>query len=299
MKIPKLRAALTPVLTPVLTLALAALVLVGAPACKKDKDKPNDSTDEPGLLAEDGTDANIAETDTEVVTSSLISAATSSGSLSLASTGELDADGIGTREIGDGAKALYFPRGCLTVTNVAPTLAEPGKVTYVFNACAGPNGIFRINGTIVATYRARSGVLVLDITGNELRVNRAVVDWSAHAEVTANGTAREMKWKGQLAGVTARGKEFSRTNDKIITWRTDERCFGLSGVSEGNVRGRSLRTEIANFRRCQGACPEAGGTIKITNLDANLSIEIAFDGTNRATYTGPRGTTTFALACER
>lgn len=271
---------------------LGVLVL-GASACTKDEDpKPADSTDDPALLAEDGTDSSVAEIDAELVTSSLISPTQSGGSLTLASTDELGADGAGTQNIGDGAKALYFPRTCVSVTADQPTRT----VTYAFDSCTGPNGIFRINGTIKATYTTSPGLLVLDLVGTHLQVNRAVVDWSAHAEIKANGTEREMTWKGSLSGTTGKGKTFSRTNEKVVTWRFGERCYAVSGVSEGKVRDRYLRTEITGFRRCQGACPEAGGKITISN-ESKLKVEITFDGTRRATYSSPKGTTTFDLAC--
>jgi hypothetical protein len=262
--------------------------------CKKDDAKPNDTTaDEAQALAEDGTDSAVAETDTEVVTSSLVSATAAGGSLTLASTGELGLGGVGTAGLGDGAKALYFPRGCLTVT---PDAAAQ-TVTYAFASCAGPNGIFKLTGTIVATYATAPGKLTLNLVGNDLLVNRATVDWTATAEVTNTGADRAMHWKGALSGTTARGKTFSRTNEKSVTWRFGERCFGVSGVSEGNVRDRYLRTEIADFRRCQGSCPEAGGRITISN-DKKLKVELLFDGTSHATYTTPKGTTTFDLACQ-
>ena len=83
-------------------------------ACKKDDAKPNDTVaDEAEALAEDGTDSVVAETDIEIVTSSLVSATATSGSLTLASTNELGLGGVGTAGFGDGASALYFPRGCL------------------------------------------------------------------------------------------------------------------------------------------------------------------------------------------
>ena len=128
-------------------------------------------------------------------------------------------------------------------------------------------------------------------------MNRATVDWTATAEVTNTGADRSMHWKGALSGTTARGKTFSRTNEKTVTWRFGERCFGVSGISEGTVRDRYLRTEVTNFRRCQGACPEAGGRITISN-EKKLKVEILFDGTSRATYTSPKGKTTFDLACQ-
>lgn len=275
--------------------ALTGLLVIVASACKKDggTTTPDPATEDPQALAEDGTDSAAAEIDAEVVTSSLVSATPSSGSLTLASTSDLAGGGLATAGIGDGAKALYFPKGCLTVTSddAAKT------VTYDFADCAGPNGIFRIRGRVVATYATAPGMLTLNLVGNDLQVNRSTVDWTAHAEISSAGLAREMHWQGTLSGTTARGKTFSRTNTKDVTWRFGERCYGVSGVSEGKVHDRFLRTEITDFRRCQGACPEAGGKITISNA-AKLKVEITFDGTAQATYTTPKGSVTFDLACK-
>ncbi len=274
--------------------ALASLLVVGATACKKDEPTPATNLGEdPQALAEDGTDSAAAEIDAEVVTSSLVSTTPSSGSLTLASAGDLSGGQLGTATVGDGAKALFIPKGCLTVTG-----DEAAKtVTYDFADCAGLGGIFRIRGRVVATYMTAPGMLTLDLVGNDLQINRATLDWTAHAEITGAGLQREMHWQGALSGITARGKTFSRTNTKTVTWRFGERCYGVSGVSEGKVRERFLRTEITNFSRCQDACPESGGKISISN-EAKLKVEITFDGTSRATYTTPKGSTTFDLACK-
>ena len=273
---------------------LTSFLVLAASACKKESATPSTpATDDPSLLAEDGTDSASAETDTEVITSSLVSATAAGGSLSLAST-DLTGGNLGTAGVGDGAKAIYFPRGCLDVKSDEATKT----VTYAFTGCVGPNGIFKLTGTIVATYEVAADKLVLNLVGHDLRVNRATVDWVARAEITANGAAREMRWHGSLAGTTPRGKEFTRTNDKVVSWRFGERCFAVAGVSEGNVRGRYLRTEITDFRRCQGSCPEAGGRITITNAEAKVKVEILFDGTSRATYTTPKVSTVFDLACK-
>lgn len=272
---------------------LLVLACSTAVACKKDDAKPSETTDESELLAEDGTDSAVAETDAELVTSSLVSATATSGSLTLASAADLDVHGVGTTDVGSGAARLYFPQGCLTVTpdDAAKT------VTYAFANCAGPNGIFKIRGTIVATYTTAPGKLTLNLVGNDLLVNRATIDWTATAEITNSGADRSMHWKGSLSGTTPRGKTFSRTNEKVVSWRFGERCFAVSGISEGQVRDRYLRTEITGFRRCQGACPEAGGRITISN-EKKLKVEILFDGTSKASYTSPKGETTFDLACQ-
>jgi hypothetical protein len=131
--------------------------------------------------------------------------------------------------------------------------------------------------------------LKLDFVATGLRLNRAVADWHAAATLSADGIARRMTWKAELAGTTARGRELSRTNEKVVTWRLGERCFGFSGTSQGAVRGREIRTEIANFARCAGGCPEPGGRITITNVTDGKQVEILFDGSPVARFTNAEG----------
>lgn len=261
-------------------LLLTTFLVVSAAGCKKSSNGTPEEliSDDSALLAGDGTDSFSAEADAQIVTTSLISPSAAGGSLAL---------------IGDSAKAIYFPRSCLTVTSDSATKT----VTYVFDSCAGPNGILKLTGTMIATYEVSPDKLVFNITGTNLIVNQSTVDWSARAEVTASGAARTMVWHGTLSGETARGKAFDRTNDSTLSWRLAERCLALSGVSEGHVRGRYLRTDVTDFKRCQGSCPEAGGRITISN-EAKVKVEIRFDGTSRATYATPKGSVMFDLACK-
>lgn len=277
-----------------LAVLLTSAFVVGTAACKKDTTDPTvEVADDPSLLAEDGTDSAAAETDAEVLTSSLVSAAAAGGSLSLSST-DLTGGTLGAQGVGAGAKAIYRPKGCLSVT--ADEAAK--TVTYAFAGCIGPNGLGRLTGTLVAKYALTADKLTLDIVGTDLTLNRSTIDWTSHAEITATGADRQMTWKATLSGTTARGKDFSRTNEKNVTWRYGEKCFGVSGVSEGNVRGRYLRTEIADFKRCQGLCPEAGGRITISNKNEKVKVEILFDGTSSASFTTPKGATRVDLACQ-
>lgn len=272
---------------PVLALALAFAVATSA--CKK-KDAGTDRDADDAALAQDGTDTSAAETDQEVLGSTLISAS-SGGALSLASSDDL---ALGPADIGDGAKAFFFPRGCLTTVHDATART----VTYDFADCSGPNGLLRIRGRVTATYEVRADQLSLDLVGTGLRINRATADWHASAVVTAAGVSRTMTWRGQLAGTTARGREFTRSNEKVVSWKLGERCFAVSGASEGDVSGRTIRTEIASFARCAGSCPEAGGRFTITDVTTGKRVEIVFDGTSRATFTGPNGAKgSFPLAC--
>ncbi|MBX3189454.1 MAG: hypothetical protein KF819_20690 [Labilithrix sp.] len=273
------------------TVGIGLAAIVALAACSGDKKEPDGDPEE--SLAQDGADTSTAEIDAEIVTSTLISATASGGSLTLASAPELGGGALGPADVGDGAKVFFFPKGCLDVAHDAAAQT----VTYRFNDCAGPNGLFRVRGEIEARYSTAPGKLILNLDGNALTLNNATLDWSATAEITAAGAAREMRWKGQLSGSTARGHALSRTNEKVVSWRFGEPCFAVSGVSQGEVRGRSLQTEITDFRRCRRGCPEAGGKIAITNAQSGAKVEITFDGTNRATYTSARGSVQFPLLC--
>ncbi len=282
------------VVSRLIAVLLTSALVVGTAACKKDATDPGaEVADDPNLLAEDGTDSAAVETDTEVLTSSLVSATAAGGSLSLSAT-DLSGGTLGAAGVGAGAKAIYRPKGCLTVTADAPAKT----VTYAFAGCFGPNGLGRLTGTLVATYAVTADKLTLDIVGTDLTLNRSTVDWTSHAEITAAGADRQMVWKASLSGTTARGKDFARTNGKTVTWRYGDRCFSVSGVSEGDVRGRYLRVQIADFKRCQGTCPEAGGRITIATRNDKAKVEILFDGTNTATFTTPKGSIRFDLACQ-
>lgn len=276
------------------TLGVCGVALVAATAGCKNKDTPQtENPDDTSLLAQDGADTNALEVDHELLSSSLV-AASSGGTLSLASSGELGGAELVPADVGDGAKSFFFPRGCLTTSHDLAT----STVTYDFKDCTGPAGLLRVSGEIKATYKAQPSKLALELVGTGLRINRATADWHATAVITADGVSRTMSWNAQLSGTTARGRDFSRTTQKALLWKVGERCFAASGVSEGNVKGRSLRTEITGYARCQGSCPEAGGKIRITSVTSGKQLVIDFDGTSRATVTGPKGeTATVPLAC--
>jgi hypothetical protein len=257
------------------TLLVSALAL----GCRKNVSTPTPADDQ--TLAQDGTDTSFVESDSELLTSSLVGTSSAGAVTLVAETkpGQL------------GAAAFFGPRGCLTVVH------DPNAQTakYHFADCTGPLGLSHLTGDVTASYQSSPGRLVLDLVGTAMQVNRATVDWHAHAEIAASGAARMMTWSAQLSGVTARGREFARSNTKTVTWKVGDRCFTLDGSSAGDVRGREVKTVISGYARCGAACPEPGGTITISS--AGTSLEITFDGSATATFTSPKGSTTIPLVC--
>jgi hypothetical protein len=284
--------------------AIVLVMALAVAACNRRAKDPDGTGPTPGDgeeatgLAEDGNDSNAAENDSEALTATLIGGGgPGGGAIGLASTTDLSGGGVGTSAIGDGAKALYMPRGCLTVTPGAVVTATEGTAKYEFNGCYGPAGLLNIKGVVDVTYKATQNHLTLDLVATDLQVNRATIDWTAHAEIDAADAQRTMTWKATLTGTTARGREITRTNEKVIDWTIGEPCVGVDGVSQGNLSGRNVKTEVNDFRRCRGSCPEAGGSIVVTNLDKNVSVEIRYDGTNQATLITPRGESKITLLC--
>jgi hypothetical protein len=260
-----------------------ALLVVASLAlgCRKDKDNVDDGDDT--SFAQDGSDTSAAETDAQLITSSLVSS--SPGTIGLASA-DLSGTDLGTRDIGEGPRALYLPARCLSVAHDAGAQTA----TYTFNGCqVGPNGLRAITGEIKARYRSATGLLRLELTATDLAVNGAVVDWSATADIASTDATRTMTWKAQLSGTSARGRVFSRTNEHTVAWKLGEACFELEGSSEGNVGGREIRTQISDFRRCRRGCPDAGGKIVVTHVTRNKSIELRYDGTSTATFVDAKG----------
>jgi hypothetical protein len=260
----------------------SALATAACGSGESEKKSPTDESDDDVGFVSDGSDATAAETDAQLVTSTLVSSS-ASDSIGLASQptgGELE-----PLTIGDGARALYFPQTCLEVT--ADTTNH--KATYRFDRCAGPNGLRAVSGVVEVSYEASPSKLRLTLTATNLTVNKATIDWSATAEITASGAARTMTWKAKLSGTSAGGRALDRTNDYAISWRLGEACFALEGSSDGLVGRREIRTVIEDFHRCRRECPDAGGKISVTNVEKNKTFELLYDGTNRATYVDPKG----------
>ncbi|MBX3226632.1 MAG: hypothetical protein KIT84_31765 [Labilithrix sp.] len=249
--------------------SVVALLVAG---CTSEKDGDGDVKDPPVTpvqedtsFAEDGTDSNAADTDVQIVTSSLVSSAP--GEVALAND------------------LAAYPARCFT--------REPAsggdEVTFTFTSCQGRNGLRDVSGVVVAAATVEPGKLRLELTFTGLAVNGAKIDGSASTDIVASGTTRTMTWSASLSGTTAGGKSFSRQSTHKVSWSLGDACFALDGTSEGKVRDREIRTVIQDFRRCARGCPEAGGKITISTKDQQVSLE--YDGTNRATFTGPNGGT--------
>jgi hypothetical protein len=253
---------------------MAVFVAVVA-GCKK-KTPEEDTRNQPEALAEDGADTSAAEADAENLVALL------------------QPDPGSMAEFGEPAARVFIPRGCVSVARDLTTRT----VTLTFDRCTGQRGLFGVSGEVKATYSASPREVAVDLVATDLTINGATVDWTAHASIVTDGLARTMTWRGQLAGKTRRGREFTRTNEHRISWTVGQPCIAFEGRSEGDVAGRGLRAEVTGLSACRGGCPDNGGRIVVTNLANQTRIEIRFDGTQMATYVDPNGRESrFRLLC--
>lgn len=267
------------------SLVLGASALVSIVACA-----PAAADDPDVVAARDGTDLVSHEGDVEILTASLVGS--SGGALALAEfplAGDLH-----TNDLGDGAKALFFPKGCLSTTHPAQT----NEVTYTFDDCLGPFGLRRLTGSVKIVFARSTTGLSLDATATGLAVGRATLDLVAHAEVTAVGVERRAAWHAELEGTTARDRAFRRVVDRTLVSRTGEACITANGASTGTVEGTSLGVTVSDLVRCRGACPEAGGHVEALRQGLPALV-LDFDGTTEAKVSIGGKTKSIALACAR
>ena len=271
-------------------LALPLLACSGSDTPKDASSSGTVATDDDTTVAEDGADANNADTDAQLLGSSLV-ASSATSSVGLASVSPSD---LTTADVGSDIHALFLPRACAVATATSAT-----EATYTFTKCLGPNGLLGVSGTVVVDYTATADSLTLSLTFKTMTLNGATFDGSAKATVTADGAKRSMTWSGAINGKTANEKTFDHTSNSTVAWTVGDKCFALSGTSDGKVNAREIRTEIDDYSRCGRGCPEAGGKIVVTNVAKNKSYAIDFDGTATATYTSPNGRqTAIPLICK-
>ena len=265
-------------------LPILALVLSSSTGCAS-KSTSSTSTGSGSEAVDQGSDSNAAEGDTESLGTSFIGG--DGTGVSLASAGELvqhEGD-LAPANLGDGAKNFFRPAGCLTVTpNAAAKTAK-----YAFADCTGPYGMVHITGEVDVTFSSSAAnQLTVGYAATGLKINRHVVDWTATANVTSNGLARDMVWDGKISGTTAHGRAFSRTNHKEYKWTQGQACLSVSGTSDGTITGHEIKTEVIDFSICKGGCPEAGSEIKVTDVSNGNVYDVKYNA-NDATYTGPAG----------
>jgi hypothetical protein len=236
-------------------------------------------------------DVNGTESDVESLGASFVGSDGQSLATQSLLGGNIQVQGTGTTAV---AAFTFLPTGCLTVSDDAAS----SRVTYAFNGCTGPLGLVELTGTVTAAYQLAGGQLTVNFSAQNFQINRATIDsWEATAVVTTSGSQRTMTWDAQLSGTTGEGRQFTRTNQKTITWTVGVACIAASGQSTGDILGDTLQTTVVSWQRCADSCPQAGSEIQVQNLTKGDSLDIKYDGGPTAELTADGRSLEIRLAC--
>ena len=193
---------------------------------------------------------------------------------------------------------VFRPEGCATATSSA------GTVTLTLQNCTGGSRLGSLQGAATLTYEVtRLLPLALTVTARSegLRVNAARVD----LDVTVNAAAERpggpwrLDARTRTASVSARGVRLTREGDYTLGWDPNSRCASADGTWRASSARGAYDTRLAGFRSCMGRCPQVGGSVTLTAVDAPQSITLTFTGSSTALWSAPSGASgTVALACE-
>jgi hypothetical protein len=252
------------------TLSLLFLLLL-APACRLDADE---------MAASEAADSNdVAMSEGALLTSGVDASMSSLRALDVATLAE------------GWANARFQPAGCATITR------SDNVVTYVLADCTGPHGLVHVTGTLVATFTDAATGVEIDLAASALKVNRATLDVDTTALLTAGAGQQKLVVTTRGHGIGPRGHAFVRTGGYTVTRETATDCLALDGAWQLDAGLAVRTTTVTGLRRCQDACPAAGGRIVHTGFRGR-TVTIDFDGSNAAGWTSTTGNTgTIDLAC--
>jgi hypothetical protein len=273
---------------PIVTAVPVLVAIALSPACML-KSRTSLASDTSGAEDVAGTESDVESLGTSLVGSDGQSVATASSN-GAGGVKPLDNTTTASNDVG----SWFQPAGCIQATVDTTTKTA----TYVFSGCTGPLGLVELDGTVDVTWSDSAGQLTLNYATKSFKINRATIDsWQATAVITASGSSRHMTWNAQLSGTTARGRTFTRTNDKTIDWTVGQPCVTVSGQSDGTIVGVELKTTIDTFSRCAAECPQSGSEISVENVKNGSTVDIKYSGGPDAVLTVNGHATDIGLAC--
>lgn len=185
------------------------------------------------------------------------------------------------------ASTYYQPPGCVVATTTGVT------ATYQFTNCRGPYGLVNVNGSLTARYVSRSAMgWTVQVTG-ALQANSTTLRPDVTATVSSAGATRTATITVAGGGTGRRGVDYTNRGTYTATW--DGTCFGINGsVTSTSSAAGAVTLTANNYRRCRGACPDAGGVLSVSG--ASGAVTVTYSGGATAMVTGAR-TSTVRLFC--
>jgi hypothetical protein len=180
--------------------------------------------------------------------------------------------------------------------------SDPSTVIITLTHCTGRFGNKDVSGTeIVHFTMGADGVIHADFHSENLTVNGKPASHTATADITVSGTTRTIAWQGAWERTNDKGLTVTHTSDLTIVVDTATRCRTRNGTAVTQVGAREITTEITDLQVCRDesgtpGCPT--GEVTHTNQANGKTLSVAFDGSNQAEVTTPKGVTfEKALVC--
>lgn len=235
--------------------------------------------------AEDGDEAASVTSNESALTSELSDEASQPMSASAADL----AASAGTR-----VASHLQPASCFTKTVTGST------VVFVLTDCTGPYGLVHLTGTLTAVYsRDANGGVDVTITGSGVKANGAVIDLDATVVATQTNGVRNATVTTHASGTGARGFALSREGTYELSYDPAAECLTLNGTWTTTVGLKTASTTIANYTRCKGTCPAAGGSL-VHVARTGAAVTVTYDGSANASWASTNGKSgTIALTCSK
>jgi hypothetical protein len=170
---------------------------------------------------------------------------------------------------------------------------DPSTVIITLTDCTGRFGVHHVSGTeIVHFTQGTGGVLHADFHSEGLTVDGRAATHTASADITFQGTSRHVAWQGSWDATTAGGEAAAHTSDLSIDVDTATHCRTRNGTAVTTIGTREVDSSIQGLVTCRDADGDAGcptGTVTHTGKVNGKSVTVAFDGSDQATITTPKG----------
>src|SRR5262249_13096668 len=166
-------------------------------------------------------------------------------------------------------------------------------VTFTFNNCTGPRGLIHVTGTLTVEYSIDLAGIHAHATANDFFVNDSTIDLDATATYNISGRQNHLSVDPHSSGTGPLGHIVSHSGSYTVDW--NDSCFTLNGNWSTTARGTTRSTTVTNFTRCEGFCPQAGGSIAHT-FRTGVTLTIIFNGAT-ATWTDGTHSGTIRLTC--
>lgn len=173
--------------------------------------------------------------------------------------------------------------------------SDPHTVIITLKNCTGRFGERHVSGKeIVHFSKGAAGVLHAEFTSQDLTVDGRPATHTALADITFQGTERHVVWQGAWDTTSAGGEAVAHTSDLTIDVDTVAHCRTGNGTAVTTIGSREIDSSIKSVKTCRDADGDAGcptGEVTHTGKVSGRVLTVAFDGSDLATITTPKGVT--------